>query len=136
MGNLWRLSSDLYGAITVFIVGVKNSEITEKLLMWVMSKGFRRNVNGIITYVQLDFVVFNILWKDFIIWNYSSITVWLLWHFVYKLIVIKIIKYDATHPRPQAQARATLTVAQAVEQLIVIGSFALKECCGWEGNAG
>ena len=43
-----------------------------------------------------------------------------------------------THPRPQAQARAALTVAlgQAVEQLIVIGSFALKECCGWEGNAG
>jgi hypothetical protein len=42
------------------------------------------------------------------------------------------------HPRPQAQARAALTVAlvQAVEQLIVIGSFALKECCGWEGNAG
>jgi hypothetical protein len=36
------------------------------------------------------------------------------------------------------QARAALTVAlgQAVEQLIVIGSFALKECCGWEGNAG
>jgi hypothetical protein len=31
------------------------------------------------------------------------------------------------HPRPQAQARAALTVAlvQAVEQLIVIGSFAL-----------
>jgi hypothetical protein len=25
---------------------------------------------------------------------------------------------------------------QAVEQLIVIGSFALKECCVWEGNAG
>ena len=44
----------------------------------------------------------------------------------------------AGHPRPQAQARAALTVAlgQAVEQLIVIGSFALKECCGWEGNAG
>jgi hypothetical protein len=43
-----------------------------------------------------------------------------------------------SHPRPQAQARAALTVAlvQAVEQLIVIGSFALKECCGWEGNAG
>jgi hypothetical protein len=42
------------------------------------------------------------------------------------------------HPRPQAQARAALTVAlgQAVEQLIAIGSFALKECCGWEGNAG
>ena len=42
------------------------------------------------------------------------------------------------HPRPQAQARAALTVAlvQAVEQLIVIGSFAQKECCGWEGNAG
>ena len=42
------------------------------------------------------------------------------------------------HPRPQAQARAALTVAlgQAVEQLIVIGSFALKERCGWEGNAG
>ena len=42
------------------------------------------------------------------------------------------------HPRPQAHARAALTVAlgQAVEQLIVIGSFALKECCGWEGNAG
>ena len=42
------------------------------------------------------------------------------------------------HPRPQAQARAALTVAlgQAVEQFIVIGSFALKECCGWEGNAG
>jgi hypothetical protein len=42
------------------------------------------------------------------------------------------------HPRPQAQARAALTVAlvQAVEQLIVICSFALKECCGWEGNAG
>ena len=42
------------------------------------------------------------------------------------------------HPRPQAQARAALTVAlgQAVEQLIVIGSFALKECCGWEENAG
>jgi hypothetical protein len=37
-----------------------------------------------------------------------------------------------------AQARAALTVAlgQAVEQLIVIGSFALKECCRWEGNAG
>ena len=46
--------------------------------------------------------------------------------------------YHAHHPRPQAQARAALTVAlgQAVEQLIVIGSFALKECCGWEGNAG
>ena len=47
--------------------------------------------------------------------------------------------YEVTrHPRPQAQARAALTVAlgQAVEQLIVIGSFALKECCGWEGNAG
>jgi hypothetical protein len=31
-----------------------------------------------------------------------------------------------THPRPQAQARAALTVAlvQAVEQLIMIGSFA------------
>ena len=44
----------------------------------------------------------------------------------------------SNHPRPQAQARAALTVAlgQAVEQLIVIGSFALKECCGWEGNAG
>jgi hypothetical protein len=43
-----------------------------------------------------------------------------------------------THPHPQAQSRAALTVAvvQAVEQLIVIGSFALKECCGWEGNAG
>ena len=43
-----------------------------------------------------------------------------------------------SHPRPQAQARAALTVAmvQAVEQLIVIGFFALKECCGWEGNAG
>ena len=27
-------------------------------------------------------------------------------------------------------------LGQAVEQLIVIGSFALKECCGWEGNAG
>jgi hypothetical protein len=42
------------------------------------------------------------------------------------------------HPRPQAQARAALTVAlvHAVEQLIVIGSFALKECCGWEGHAG
>ena len=47
-------------------------------------------------------------------------------------------KYGKSHPRPQAQARAALTVAlgQAVEQLIVIGSFALKECCGWEGNAG
>ena len=46
--------------------------------------------------------------------------------------------YTREHPRPQAQARAALTVAlgQAVEQLIVIGSFALKECCGWEGNAG
>jgi hypothetical protein len=46
--------------------------------------------------------------------------------------------YVSMHPRPQAQARAALTVAlgQAVEQLIVIGSFALKECCGWEGNAG
>ena len=46
--------------------------------------------------------------------------------------------YKTAHPRPQAQARAALTVAlgQAVEQLIVIGSFALKECCGWEGNAG
>ena len=31
-------------------------------------------------------------------------------------------------PRPK--------LGQAVEQLIVIGSFALKECCGWEGNAG
>ena len=48
------------------------------------------------------------------------------------------MKIARTHPRPQAQARAALTVAlgQAVEQLIVIGSFALKECCGWEGNAG
>ena len=48
------------------------------------------------------------------------------------------ITYGSTHPRPQAHARAALTVAlgQAVEQLIVIGSFALKECCGWEGNAG
>jgi hypothetical protein len=47
--------------------------------------------------------------------------------------------FDITsHPRSQAHARAALTVAlgQAVEQLIVIGSFALKECCGWEGNAG
>ena len=46
--------------------------------------------------------------------------------------------YDVRHPRPQAHARAALTVAlgKAVEQLIVIGSFALKECCGWEGNAG
>ena len=47
-------------------------------------------------------------------------------------------EYDSSHPRPQAHARAALTVAlgKAVEQLIVIGSFALKECCGWEGNAG
>jgi hypothetical protein len=47
-------------------------------------------------------------------------------------------KNHKNHPRPQAQARAALTVAlvQAVEQLIVIGSFALKVYCGWKGNAG
>jgi hypothetical protein len=65
---VWETFEDclpIYMAL-LFIVGVKNwnSEITEKLiLMWAMSKGFRRNVIGIITYVQLDFVVFNILWN-------------------------------------------------------------------------
>jgi hypothetical protein len=39
---------------------------------------------------------------------------------------------DQGHPRPQAKTRVALTVAlvQAVEQLIVIGPLALKECCG------
>jgi hypothetical protein len=65
---VWETFEDclpIYMAL-LFIVGVKNwnSEITEKLiLMWAMSKGFTRNVIGIITYVQLDFVVFNILWN-------------------------------------------------------------------------
>jgi hypothetical protein len=27
-----------------------------------------------------------------------------------------------------------VALVQAVEQLIVIGSFALKKCCGWERN--
>jgi membrane protein YdbS with pleckstrin-like domain len=47
-------------------------------------------------------------------------------------------KYLYVHPRPQAQAWAALAVAlvEAVKQLIVIGSFALKECCGCKGNAG
>jgi hypothetical protein len=65
---VWETFEDylpIYMAL-LFIVGVKNwnSEITEKLiLVWVMSKGIRRNVDGIITYVQLDIVVFNILWN-------------------------------------------------------------------------
>ena len=39
-------------------------------------------------------------------------------------------------PEPLNDGSGYEIVGQAVEQLIVIGSFALKECCGWEGNAG
>jgi hypothetical protein len=84
----------------LFIVGVKNwnSEITEKLiLIWVMSKGFRRNVNGIIIHVQLYFVVYNILWKTYRqksvkISLFETIAVWPA-PCLYQ-IVIKIIKRE------------------------------------------
>ena len=40
------------------------------------------------------------------------------------------------HPRPQAQASLHFAVARVQAVELVDCSFALKECCGWEQDAG
>jgi hypothetical protein len=47
--------------------------------------------------------------------------------------------YTILVPRPKLGRPSQwpwVRLLSRIKQLIVIGSFALKECCGWEGNAG